>query len=242
MYHQLTEIIFKMILSETQQIANTEDLSVNVFIDKLGRVNRYFDMLTSSFAIMKDGMDTAQYMQFRTSLTPASGFQSAQYRMIEISCTDLDNLIDVRFRKSTSKEASVEEKIQNIYWQAAGKDHKTGAKSLTLQLFEEKYLDSFHKLAEAYKTKNIRAKFDSFSEAEKTDEKLIAAMRKLDVKVNVVWPMVHFKTAEKYLDSGEETTEATGGSDWKKYMHPKYQRRIFFPNLWSQEELDNWGC
>jgi tryptophan 2,3-dioxygenase len=24
-------------------------------------------------------------------------------------------------------------------------------------------------------------------------------------------------------------------------MHPKYQRRIFFPELWSQEEKDNWG-
>ncbi len=33
--------------------------------------------------------------------------------------------------------------------------------------------------------------------------------------------------------------EATGGSDWKKYMHPKYQRRIFFPDLWSEEELKN---
>jgi tryptophan 2,3-dioxygenase len=24
-------------------------------------------------------------------------------------------------------------------------------------------------------------------------------------------------------------------------MHPKYQRRIFFPELWSLEELVNWG-
>jgi len=24
-------------------------------------------------------------------------------------------------------------------------------------------------------------------------------------------------------------------------MHPKYQRRIFFPELWSKEELENWG-
>jgi hypothetical protein len=34
---------------------------------------------------------------------------------------------------------------------------------------------------------------------------------------------------------------ATGGSDWTKYMHPKYQRRIFFPDLWSAEELAGWG-
>jgi tryptophan 2,3-dioxygenase len=24
-------------------------------------------------------------------------------------------------------------------------------------------------------------------------------------------------------------------------MHPKYQKRIFFPELWSAEELQNWG-
>jgi tryptophan 2,3-dioxygenase len=24
-------------------------------------------------------------------------------------------------------------------------------------------------------------------------------------------------------------------------MHPKYQKRIFFPELWSEEEINNWG-
>jgi len=24
-------------------------------------------------------------------------------------------------------------------------------------------------------------------------------------------------------------------------MHPKYQKRIFFPELWSEDELENWG-
>jgi len=24
-------------------------------------------------------------------------------------------------------------------------------------------------------------------------------------------------------------------------MHPKYQKRIFFTELWSKEELENWG-
>ena len=26
-----------------------------------------------------------------------------------------------------------------------------------------------------------------------------------------------------------------------RIMHPKYQKRIFFPDLWTQEELENWG-
>jgi len=53
--------------------------------------------------------------------------------------------------------------------------------------------------------------------------------------------MAHYRAAEKYLQSKGQTAEATGGSDWKKYMLPKYQRRIFFPELWSEAELEGWG-
>jgi tryptophan 2,3-dioxygenase len=67
-----------MILWELQQVAEAEVLEVNFFTDKLMRVSRYFDMLTSSFSIMQEGMDVEQYNKFRHTLTPASGFQSAQ--------------------------------------------------------------------------------------------------------------------------------------------------------------------
>jgi tryptophan 2,3-dioxygenase len=41
------------------------------------RISRYFDMLTTSFSIMENGSEVEQYMKFRNTLTPASGFQSA---------------------------------------------------------------------------------------------------------------------------------------------------------------------
>ena len=56
--------------------------------------------------------------------------------------------------------------------------------------------------------------------------------------------MAHYKAANHYISQGNtagEEIEATGGSDWRKYMHPKYQRRIFFPTLWSEQELKEWG-
>jgi tryptophan 2,3-dioxygenase len=53
--------------------------------------------------------------------------------------------------------------------------------------------------------------------------------------------MAHYTAAGKYINSGKGNAEATGGSDWQKYMHPRYQRRIFFPELWSEEEQENWG-
>ena len=139
MYHQLNELLFKMVLWEIEQVCHHPNLTVDFFSSRLQRVSRYFDMLTSSFSIMQHGMDIDQYMKFRKTLTPASGFQSAQYRKIEFASTDLINLIDARFRESIDRNTSYEHALEHLYWQAAGKDYKTGKKSYLLTSFEEKY-------------------------------------------------------------------------------------------------------
>jgi tryptophan 2,3-dioxygenase len=81
------------------------------------RISRYFDMLTTSFSIMENGME--QYMKFRNTLTPASGFQSAQYRLIEFCCTDLINLIDHRFRATIDRTTPYDHAFEHLYWQQA---------------------------------------------------------------------------------------------------------------------------
>jgi tryptophan 2,3-dioxygenase len=80
MYHQVNELLFKMILWEINQLCHIDKPKTDFFTEKLRRISRYFDMLTTSFDIMGDGMEVEQYMKFRNTLTPASGFQSAQYR------------------------------------------------------------------------------------------------------------------------------------------------------------------
>jgi tryptophan 2,3-dioxygenase len=199
MYHQVNELLFKMILWEIDQVAKEDAITATFFETKIMRISRYFDVLTSSFTVMKDGMDIDQYNKFRFSLTPASGFQSAQYRKIEFASTETINLIDNRFRKTIDRNTPFEHAFEHLYWQAAGKDYKTGEKNYTLKVFEEKYKDEFIRFAEYY------------------------------------------NTANHYLNIGGKVAEATGGSEWVKYMHPKYQKRIFFPELWSTEELENWG-
>jgi tryptophan 2,3-dioxygenase len=87
----------------------------------------------------------------------------------------------------------------------------------------------------------LYAKFKGLPEHVQEDPELRQAMRHYDYTVNVTWVMSHYRTAAKYLNHGKEPEVATGGSDWAKYMHPKYQRRIFFPDVWTAEELDNWG-
>ncbi|WP_242092159.1 tryptophan 2,3-dioxygenase family protein [Aestuariivivens sediminicola] len=241
MYHQVTELLFKMILSEIEQVAKHPELTASVFADKIMRVSRYFDVLTSSFSIMKDGMDVAQYNKFRTTLTPASGFQSAQYRKIEFASTELINLIDKRFRDTIDRNSSYENAFEHLYWQAAGKDYKTGKKSYTLTVFEERYKDEFIRFTKFYNRNNLWTKFKGLPSEVRADKALVKAMRHYDYTVNIKWVMAHYHTANHYLNIGGKTAEATGGSEWVKYMHPKYQKRIFFPELWTKKELKDWG-
>ncbi|MEX0996337.1 MAG: tryptophan 2,3-dioxygenase family protein [Flavobacteriaceae bacterium] len=243
MYHQVNELLFKMILWEIEQVAFKKNIDSPFFSSKLMRISRYFDMLTSSFNIMKEGMEAEQYMKFRTTLTPASGFQSAQYRKIEFASTELINLIDKRFRDSIDRNTPYEHALEHLYWQAAGKDFKTGKKSQLLKAFEEKYRVEFVDFTETYNKKNLYTKFKTLPDEVKTDPTLVNAMRHYDYTVNITWVMAHYDTANHYLSGGDSSkiVEATGGSEWTKYMHPKYQKRIFFPSLWSKDEIENWG-
>jgi len=237
MYHQINELLFKMILWEINQVSEKDEVSPEFFTEKLSRVSRYFDMLSSSFTIMGDGMEKEQYMKFRNTLTPASGFQSAQYREIEFASTELINLIDIRFRAMIDRNTPYEHAYEHLYWQAAGKDHQTGKKNTLLTNFERRYKPEFLRKMEHYNTRNLWSKFKQLPEAAKSNPELVAAMRHYDYTVNVTWVMAHYNAASKYLGNAA----ATGGSNWQKYMLPKYQRRIFFPELWSEEELANWG-
>lgn len=242
MYHQVNELIFKMILWEIDQIADTNNIQVDFFSERLSRITRYFDMLTNSFSIMENGMDVDQYMKFRNTLTPASGFQSAQYRLIEFASTDVINLTDRRYKSNFDENTDIETSFEHLYWQAAGKDYHTGEKSYLLNEFEKKYKVQFLRQMSTFKTKNIWQKFTQLPSQDQQNPELVAAMRHYDKTVNITWVMQHLNTARKYiLESGKGNGEATGGSDWQKYMHPKYQRRIFFPKLWTEDELSNWG-
>lgn len=189
-------------------------------------------------------MEVEQYLKFRNTLTPASGFQSAQYRKIEFASTDLINLIDVRYRETIDRNTPYEHALNHLYWQAAGKDYKTGKKSYLLSAFEEKYKNEFIAFTQEYNMINLYAKFKELPKEVQQDKLLIKAMRHYDYTVNITWVMSHYNAANHYIsgdNSSAKEIEATGGSDWKKYMHPKYQKRIFFPELWSEKELNDWG-
>jgi len=256
MYHQITELYFKLALHELEQIANNgrnilpngkdegwkEKLDADFFAERVGRVNRYFEALTKSFEIMINGMEKEQFLRYRMALLPASGFQSAQYRMIEICSTDFIYLVDKEVRTHyENKQAPIEDMFTNIYWNKGATELETGKKTLTLKQFEKKYSKKFIQLANDYKTKNIWQKYLGLSADERKSSKVINAMKELDVNVNINWPLVHYKSAVRYLQQKEGDVPATGGTNWQKYLPPRFQKRIFYPALWTKEEIEEWG-
>ncbi|MDX2174732.1 MAG: tryptophan 2,3-dioxygenase family protein [Bacteroidota bacterium] len=238
MYHQVTELFLKLMIHEIKQIVYSDSITETFLITKMSRLNRYTTMLINSFDVMKDGMDYDDYNTFRTTLAPASGFQSAQFRLIEIYCTRIENLINQEGKKRISDQPSIEEYFEHIYWKDAGLNRKTGEKTLTLRQFEEKYLDRFISLAKKVKGKTIE---EQILKIENPSNELTQILREFDCLYNIKWPQVHLNTAKQYLDKKGENQAATGGSEWKKYLHPQFQQRKFFPELWTEHEISEWG-
>jgi len=244
MYHQVTELYFKLSLHEFEQLAANQTMTADDLLKGVTRINRYFNALIDSFDIMVDGMDPAQFHKFRMSLLPASGFQSGQYRMIEIYCTEFLNLVLAEHRSKfggVPSDSMIEKMYESIYWKTGATELATGKKTLTLQQFELKYSTQLILLAKQNKTTNLWMRYKSLPEADQKNPKLIEALKMLDVNVNVNWPLSHYKSAVRYLQRDPEDIAATGGTNWQKYLPPRFQRRIFYPELWSAEELENWG-
>ncbi len=241
MYHQITELYFKLILHEQKQVVDDKSQDVSFFVERIRRMNSYFKALISSFSIMIRGMEREQFLRYRMALLPASGFQSAQYRMIEIYATPLENLVHLDDRESYSKSNGIEELFEHIYWKKGATDLTTGEKTLTLKQFEFRYTPRLLRIANQVKTSTLYQKYLQLPQTSRENEDLIRSLKDLDVNANVNWPLMHMGSAYRYLAKEKAEVDATGGTNWKAYLPPSFQKTIFFPTLHSEEEKENWG-
>lgn len=240
-YHQITELYFKLIIQAIDQLIFSEKLDLQLFTRQMERLNRYFDTLVDSFDIMVDGMDRDEFLKFRMSLLPASGFQSAQYRKIEILSTDLINLIHPGKSADLQPDMKAEDLYQMLYWKSGATELATGKKTLTLRQFEQKYSNEFIQLAKKVQTHNIWQTYLKLTPEEQEDATLKKQMRAYDFNVNIRWALSHFRSAVRYLENKPQVIEATGGTNWQNYLPPRYQRISFFPKFWQEEEMEQWG-
>jgi tryptophan 2,3-dioxygenase len=239
-YHQITELYFKLMLWEMEQILNTRG-AYDQFLEKVQRLNRYVDNLLYSFDIMIDGLDKSQFLHFRTALSPASGFQSVQFRQIELASTDLSNLLSAKLRNGQLSTADLEDQYAGIYWKEGAIEVETGKKDMSLSTFEEQYDKQLLAEARQYASSNLLRKYQEVPDDEPIKELLRAELRRFDNSMNVNWRLSHFRVAVKHLKRDNQAVKGTGGTNWQKYLPAKNQRVIFFPELWEEDEKELWG-
>lgn len=241
MYHQITELYFKLVLHELEPMVAAESTDQEALTEAIRRANRYFGALEHSFGVMVDGMNREQFLRFRMALIPASGFQSGQYRMIELASAKLNDLVHLEKRDQLSSETNTDTLLENIYWLRGATLEKDGQKTLTLQQFELKYGEEFSKRARKAQGRSISEQAARLHAEGTLSEALQRELRAFDQYVNVLWPLQHYRSAVRYLAKQPADARATGGTNWQKYLPPRFQKRIFFPFLWSATEVDEWG-
>ncbi|WP_026999600.1 tryptophan 2,3-dioxygenase family protein [Eisenibacter elegans] len=236
-YHQITELYLKLVRWELEQLGTEAAPEPAFFLSRLGRMERYMTHLCHSFDTMTDGMDVEQFRKFRMSLLPSSGFQSGQFRQIEISSTDLRYLTQ---NAASETETDLATLLTKLYWRQGATDQSTGKETITSQHFQEKYQETFLATARRFEHCNLWQQYQKIAHLPEAAE-IAKALRRWDYMMNVEWRLVHFRTAAKYLKTGAEAVAATGGTNWQQYLPPRFQRTIFYPQLWSAEELAEWG-
>ena len=239
-YHQITELYFRLVLWELDQIAEDKNINVDNFITRVKRVVNYFEHLIHSFNIMVDGMDKNQFLKFRMTLLPASGFQSGQYRLIEFCSTEMINLVKHGLAEQVDPN-NLEECYKNIYWKDGSMELATGKKTLTLKQFEEKYSSIFIEKAKYFRNCNLGQIYENKFSNTKQGEEIKSLLKRYDGLVNISWKLVHYKSAVRYLHKDPVDIAATGGTNWQKYLPPKFQKIVFYPSLWTKKEKENWG-
>jgi len=186
-------------------------------------------------------MDDEQFLSFRKALIPSSGFQSIQYRLIELWATDLCNLVGPKYKGKFDHESDIAEMAEVLYWRRGATDLETGKKTLTLVQFEEKYGNLIIRKGNEFKTRNIRRSYYKLSESDRNDPELLAELKEFDKLANINWRLVQYRYAYKYLQQGDRVVDSTGGTNWKKYLPPRFQKQMFYPELYSENETENWG-
>jgi len=252
-YHQICELYFKLIIQELEKIALPEKHGVRFLPHKKGdngnfteeidiiplwekvltRVVRYINKLTTSFDIMKDGLDGGQFGVFRKSLLPASGFQTYQFRLIEIMLTPFENLIMETEKETAEKETEFRKKFDHIYWRSGVIEKETGKKAKILVNFNDKYDETFKEVIKKIKGRTIYSEYLKLNYENK--DELKEKMFDLDKSI-LKWKLSHFAAATRHL--GTEN-KGTGGTKWDEYLLIKRQKINYFPTIWNGKDFNS---
>jgi tryptophan 2,3-dioxygenase len=240
-YHQVHELYFKLIIQELEKITSLDPdkpaldpEDIDTWEKGLTRSTRYMYKLIGSFDIVKNGLDSQEFGEFRKSLLPASGFQTHQFRLIEIMLTSFKNLVNADVRQVIPGAAAFEEQLEkyfdDVYWRKGAISRKSGEKAKVLVNFNLKYDELFRGEIRKFEQRNLHSRYQKASSC--FPSALIEAMKDLEKSI-LMWKVMHFNTISFHIPT---VSRGTGGTNWKEYLQVRNQKIFYFPEFWTGKD------
>jgi tryptophan 2,3-dioxygenase len=215
--HQVYELWFQLLLHELTDARNRmlsgESYLPRVRLARCGAVER---VLVEQVDVI-DTMTPQDFLEFRTKLAPASGFQSAQFREIEFLSGLKDPSFLDRFRGLTMME---EDRLRR-------------------RLDEPSLWDAFLALLteHGFDTSTVESRFDAYRRIARDRERYGQLWDLAEALVDhdqawSLWRARHVLMAERQIG----TKPGTGGSAGGAYLRSRVELR-FYPELWELRSL-----
>ena len=211
--HQVYELWFKLLLAELSD-ARDRMLAGETYIPRvrLERCHTIERVLVSQVDVI-DTMTPQDFLEFRTKLAPASGFQSVQFREIEFLSGLKDPSYLQRLRGFTDSERV----------------------SLERRLAEPSLWDGYLSLlaAAGFDVEKPDARFEAYAKIAGDREKYGALWDLAEALVDhdqawALWRARHVLMAERQIGA----KPGTGGSSGGAYLRSRLDLR-FYPELWE---------
>ncbi len=234
-YHQQTELWFRLTLHEMEKgIQSLLESPANVSraLESASRSNRIIGFLTDSFSVLIDGLSSEEFLEFRKAFGSSSGFQSAQFRAIEIVAG---------LERKAEKGADT-----TFYWERAARDIETGEPTLTLVKFKEKHLTWLNEMYEKREPYSFRMAYEKAVRASSSEtdlqklyhlaltgdlgaplQSLGKELLKLDQSI-IDWKRSHLRAAAKHMS---KVHKGTGETNWAEYLSRSIAEEHYFPEL-----------
>jgi len=231
--HQTYELWFKLILHELDEVAA---------LLEAGRARRALWFLKRIVSIMRllvgqihilETMTPQDFLGFRNLLNPASGFQSSQFREIEVACGLRDAALMEHFRNDEEAYASIKRRatspsLQHHFY------NLLRLRGFTMPELEEtdvprQLTPDDQKQSEQFENERVQELRKLYEETEKYGELYDIAESLVDLDEQIfLWRMHHVTVVERIIGF----KRGTGGSEGVGYLRSTLTKRCF-PDLWK---------
>lgn len=223
--HQVQELWLNLIIHEIEfAIRNLREDRAGVAFKALARISRVQEQLITAWDVLST-MTPSDYLTFRGQLGQSSGFQSHQYRLVEILLGARDAKMLVPHRHRPEIHARLEQAFHSpsIYDEAIAVVARAGF-DVPRSLLERDFSQQ-HEMNEDL----CRIWLHIYKSTDRNFELYELAEELVDVEDRFQqWRFRHMKTVERIIGH----KKGTGGSSGVAFLKTALDRS-FFPELWE---------